>query len=402
MVLLCCLLPLSLYAEPEEQATYLIPDIPDQWADAVRYKDENFSVMFGFAGLLDYTVLDQDEQSIEQVGKQEDKFEARSLRLLFAGTLDFIGPWSYLVAAEYKGFARSPGDRFFNFTDVSFTRHFKGGRQLTIGKQKQPHIFEMVGSAANLVQHERLLEPFFVGRSWGVTYSRTFVEKRIGLSLGWYNDWFVDSGDFTGEGQQWAMRLTALPIWHDEGGRFLHVGLSARYQEDEQNNLRYRGRPGSHVTSFYVDSGVLKADYGINVGLEALWQGYKLTILGEYAKAWVNANSVNDPEFDGYYLTASYIFNGALRPYDALARYSRRVVAGTGWGAFEPFVRFGRVDLDDSAVSGGTMNKWYAGLNWWATNRWKLSVGFGDVELDRFGTRGNTDQWLFRLQWIGP
>ena len=48
------------------------------------------------------------------------------------------------------------------------------------------------------------------------------------------------------------------------------------------------------------------------------------------------------------------------------------------------------------------MEKWYAGVNWWATRRWKMSVGYGDIELDRFGVVGLTKQTLLRFQWIGP
>ena len=60
------------------------------------------------------------------------------------------------------------------------------------------------------------------------------------------------------------------------------------------------------------------------------------------------------------------------------------------------------MDIDDAGISGGKMKKWYAGVNWWATRRWKMSVGYGDIELDRFAMIGTTKQVLFRLQWIGP
>ena len=66
-----------------------------------------------------------------------------------------------------------------------------------------------------------------------------------------------------------------------------------------------------------------------------------------------------------------------------------------------PIFRFGRVDLDDVEVHGGTMWKWYLGLNWWATKRWKMSVGYGNISLDRFEMVGKTKQVLIRFQWIG-
>jgi phosphate-selective porin len=58
------------------------------------------------------------------------------------------------------------------------------------------------------------------------------------------------------------------------------------------------------------------------------------------------------------------------------------------------------VDLDDANVRGGTMDGWWAGVNWWATRRWKASVTYGNVDLERGGYDGNTKAWLYRLQWI--
>ena len=404
LIMLACFFAHSpLLAQTDDGTEYLFPDVPDAWAESSRYKNEHFSLAVLFGALLDYSIFDQDQQSIDQVGEQENELEARSLRLLFAGTLDFMGPWSYVVAAEYNGSDRAPEDPIFTFMDVAMTRHFAGGtKRLTIGKQKQPFIYEMAGDSANLVQHERFLGPFFVSRGWGVSYTHTYMEKRLGLQLGWYNDWFEDGGDFSGQGNQFAFRLTGLPIWRDKGAQLVHVGISARYQEDEYGYLHYRGRPGSNVSAFYVDSGSFEADYSLHMGLESLWQGHNLTVLGEYAKASVTADAVGNPQFDGFYVTASYVFNGELRPYDSMRRFSRRVIPGGGWGALEPFVWFGRVDLDDAGIRGGSMEKWYVGLNWWATRRWKMSIGYGDIELDRFDVIGSTKQVLFRLQWIGP
>ena len=46
------------------------------------------------------------------------------------------------------------------------------------------------------------------------------------------------------------------------------------------------------------------------------------------------------------------------------------------------------------------MNEWCGGLNGFATKRWKLGFGYGNVDLERFGTRGRTNILLGRLQWI--
>ena len=186
-----------IHAQANDADRYSVPDIPDSWAQALRYKNEHFSAAFLFGTLLDYTNWDQNQQSIEQVGEQEDKFEVRSLRFLIAGTLDFMGPWSYVVALESNRFDQATENSRFTLMDASLVHHFAGGTgRLVIGKQKQAFVYEMVGDSANLIQHERFLGPLFASRSWGATYTHTYKEKRLGLQVGWYNNWFEEGGDF--------------------------------------------------------------------------------------------------------------------------------------------------------------------------------------------------------------
>ena len=67
---------------------------------------------------------------------------------------------------------------------------------------------------------------------------------------------------------------------------------------------------------------------------------------------------------------------------------------------FVAVARVGRVDLADGRVDGGEMDGWWLGMNWWATRRWKASIGYGNIDLDKGGITGNTDTWLGRIQWI--
>ncbi len=404
LVVMTALVPVSAKAQNELEQEFALPDVPDGWTDYLRFKNDRFSIGGGLSVLLDYTTFSQNGESVAQVGVQEDKFEARSFRFITGGTLDFIGPVAYLLAAEYKGFGRDHGDPLFDLTDLAFTWKFRGrSDMLTIGKQKEPFSYEMVGNSANLLQHERFLEPFFRSRNIGVRYTSNFFNDRAGLSLGWYNDWLNDPGDISDNGNQLASRLTVLPVWLDGGASLLHLGLSVKYNESDDRDgvLRYRGRPGSHVSSIYVDSGDIAADHAWDMGLEALLQVGQVTTLAEYVRSWVSSADEADPSFWGWYLTASYVFHGDLRPYTQILGYSQRVKPYTKWGALEPLIRYGYVDLDDGGVDGGKMKKWYLGLNWWATPRWKVSVGYGDIDLERFDTTGNTKQLLMRLQWIG-
>ena len=123
-------------------------------------------------------------------------------------------------------------------------------------------------------------------------------------------------------------------------------------------------------------------------------------MLAEYTGARLDAPSQGDPYFYGYYVGASYVFTGENRLYDRTVGYARRVMPRGRWGAPEVVARFSHEDLDDGVVSGGTFDKTYLGLNWWATRRWKFGVGWGHTWLDRFATTGRTDALHTRMQWV--
>jgi phosphate-selective porin OprO/OprP len=94
------------------------------------------------------------------------------------------------------------------------------------------------------------------------------------------------------------------------------------------------------------------------------------------------------------------VLSGEHRPYDRKAGYARRILPQGRWGAVELLARYGRVDLRDNGIDGGVMDGWWAGVNWWATNRFKASIGYGNIDLDRNGLVGNTKTLLSRVQWI--
>jgi hypothetical protein len=65
----------------KDATSYALPDVGTRHLESVNYQDakDRFSIKFGLALLAgDYTSFEQDRPSYEQVGRQEDQFEARS------------------------------------------------------------------------------------------------------------------------------------------------------------------------------------------------------------------------------------------------------------------------------------------------------------------------------------
>lgn len=69
-------------------------------------------------------------------------------------------------------------------------------------------------------------------------------------------------------------------------------------------------------------------------------------------------------------------------------------------GGVEVVGRYSHVDVADRKIDGGVFDRETVGLTWWATRRWRVSVDYGSIDLDRAGTSGVTKAVHPRLQWV--
>jgi phosphate-selective porin OprO/OprP len=379
------------------QENPLIPDLGSAVERSMQVKSHWFTLKPGLVLLLDHTSFEQDATNIEQVGTQEDQWEIRSARAMVRGTFGTAYKVNYLVSGEYKGFETDPATTW-QMTDVSLTFPLQGpATKLTVGKTKETFGYEMVGDAANLPHQERVLSPFFVSRNIGVKVLHVTKDQRMTMAAGIFNDGFITNAD---RGLDATARVTRLLIDQPAANRFLHVGLAGRLVGPTNDKIRYQGRPESNVATNFINTGDIPSENATHGGLELLWNSGPFSLTGEYMSAWVNASASGDPQFTGGYVTASYVLTGETRPYDRTVGYARRVMPKRRWGATEVVARISSVDLDDAQVSGGSFTRFYAGVNWWGTRRWKLGAGWGRTWLDRFEKDGVADSILARLQWV--
>ena len=305
---------------------FVMPDVPDSWNTRTSYDGRLFSTAFSMVPLVDYNHFFQDDDSRQQVGEQDDEWDLRTWRLMVRGRLKFRHPVDYLISLEVKGQDHVQDDSSkIGFTDFEFATELGKLGRLHVGKIKEPAIYEMVGDAANLQQQERALSPFFASRGIGARLVKPFAKDSMSWSVGWYNDWWVTDQSFSRSGNDVAGRLTGVPYWADGGSNYVHLGVSARYIGADEGALRFRGRPESNVSDYYVDSGSMPGDHATELALESAWGRGPFFLTAEYARSQVDADAAS-PAFWGAYVVASYVLTGEHRPYDKKVAYARRVL----------------------------------------------------------------------------
>jgi len=386
--------------EPAEPGTakYILPHIPARDLRWTRVRRPGFTLQMGFGLLADYTAFFQDSTSESQVGRQRDQWELRAARAVARGTLGRSRSAYYFVVAEYRGLDREPEDKSFGFIDFQLAVPVARGL-LAMGKLKEPWIYEMTGDAINLLTTERILNPFFVSRNFGLRWQRRFTPW-LAASAGLFNDAWMSGQSLSQSGTQLSGRVTFLPIHDGRANRYLHLAISGRHDGADGDSLRFKGRPESNVSTPFVDTGNLPAGHANELGLELLAVSGGFTVTAEQARAYVQSPQTGNPVLKGTYVAASWFPRTVRRPYDPRVSFARRPVSRSADGDFEFVGRLSRLDLDDAGASGGTMTTWYGGVNWWVGTSWRVSAGYVLSKLDRAGTRGTEQAIHTRVQWL--
>jgi len=367
-----------------------------------KFETKPISGLFIGALMLDRQFwLSQDSNSEGQVGdvSEFEGGEIRGLRFGAVGTLNFKRPWRYTVFAAThafdKGFDVNNNDELTWF-DYRLDIPLPANLMLSVGKQKEPISMERLSSLAYLPMQERsaIADAVMPVRNHGITLSGTAASSNVSWAVGAFNNW-VDSGEsFSDTSSVLVGRATWAPMALQSDSNLLHVGLGLR-RSDAKQPLRARSEPEFNNAPLYVDTGPLSADDQMTYNLEAYWRNGPYMLGFEYIGTDVDSPQSENPFFSGYHLTGSWAVTGEMRGYrkrsgtfDPLP-VARPVNQG-GWGTVELAFRYSNTDLTDGTVDGGEMDIYSLGVNWWFTRSAHLALNYRYINLDRFGTQGDS------------
>ena len=364
------------------------------WKDGLRLDSNDGSFKLKIGGRIQndwaYYCTDDKEVGTADGDDFDEGVEFRRARLYFSGTiyddLEFKAQYDFADGdSDFK-------DVYLGFKNVPYV----GG--VRIGHFKEPFSLEELTSSKYITFMERSpANTFAPSRNTGVMLHNAIFDKR----MTWAAGVFRQTDDF-GEGvggrdYNVTARLTGLPWYEEDGKRLLHLGVGYTHQNYEDDVIRFRARPESHLAPRVVDTGTFPAEHGDLLGAEVAWVHGPFSLQGEYMHAFMEGDShfIGDPRFWAASVQASYFLTGEHRPYKASngtfdkVKPFKNFGKDEGPGAWELAARYSYLNLNDAGVNGGRLRDLTLGLNWYLNPNLRITWNYvfadpsdgGDVDI---------------------
>lgn len=272
--------------------------------------------------------------------------ELRNGRIQF--TYDFPAGWEAKLQVNADADSNDSdvelGSTYLRYTNWKFA-------DITLGKMKEPLGMERNIRTARLVTIEdsMMTSSFTPRKNWGIRLNDSNKRRTWSLAaMVEENNNGRNGGYKEDEPIAIAGRFTFAPIRTDE--QTLRLGLSGSWRDWDKNTFQIRNRAEVSTANNVVRSAEFDADNQFVLGLEGAWSRKSLLLQAEYMATRVEEVGGTDWDYDGYYLTASYLLNGehrklsggklgAVKPgadsgaWELLSRYSYLDVRDRGFGA---------------------------------------------------------------------
>ncbi len=373
----------------------------------VQTKDEAYSIQLNGRMQMDSALYSEDQRSLG------DGVEMRRVYLSASGVMDH--DWGYKIEYDFANGG--------NLQDVYLQYLGLDPFKVTAGYFKEPFSLEQLTSDLHTTFMERsLASALAMDRRVGVMGS--YYDNLGTLALGAFGsnaegthptiDDIHDNQNLNGgegdNGWRVAARGTFSPI-HDTG-KVVHLGAAADYYAPNDEPLRFRQRPESHITDRYlIDTGALgQIDSATSVGAELAGVYGPFSVQSEYMQTDVDRDNGSSVLMNGWYVYASAFLTGESRSYDPKTGTFGRIKPSRpfpgGLGAWETAVRYSKLDLQDKDVLGGKQDDITLAINWYMTQRVKLKGEYIWASADPsagaspwFGEKDAPDIFQMRLQY---
>jgi phosphate-selective porin OprO/OprP len=375
------------------------------------------------------------------IGDLQDGVFFRRIRPSFDGTAWEVLEWNLELALEQIQNDVINLDQFWaGLSNVPYL-----GR-VWIGHLKTQQGLEgdTTGSSKSMTFLERSMytDAFYQNFCTGVVFGNAIMDQRLTYAFQWYRqdngqagfNQFNNGADFSDGSYGYTGRVTALPIWQNDGRCFLHLGASYTWRNSERpfatagnegevngpRQVEFRARPqlrdaigdyggtsGNNAAPVglsgdarrVVDTGVLTAPSNQAIGTELFYVRGPFSVMAEYgwaamddaittsstnvtSKAVKAGTHVGTPWFSGGYVQVGYFLTGENRTYD------RRLGTVGGTYITAPYTPFWITRADGGGYTYGR-------------GAWEVAARFNYLDLnDKVIRGGRSDAVELGVNWF--
>jgi len=217
---------------------------------------------------------------------------------------------------------------------------------ITLGRMKEPIGLERNTSSRKLMTIEGAMisTAFTPGKSWGVHFFNANEQRRWAVAAVVEDD--QDSRYEEDTPVALSGRFTWSPVNHDD--QTLQLGFSGSLRDWNGNTYQVRERGEVGSADNVIRSAEFIAEQQSLLALEGVWRRNSLQFQGEYIRTTVEEENGPDWNYDGYYVTGSYLLTGEQRRFESGEFKSLRPNAQSG--AWELVARYSYLDVRERGL----------------------------------------------------
>jgi phosphate-selective porin OprO/OprP len=359
------------------------------------------TLKLGGGFLYEYAGYIQDDASKQQIA-MEPAFKLRDFRVTMSGKVKVEGFITWKLGIMYDGPTSS---WFMRETGIMVGLPELSGN-IFVGRTKEGFSLNKVmnGYAGWTMERQMAIDVIPILAD-GVKWMGFLPKQGLLWNVGVFADWLSKNQSFSTYSWQFAVRIGWLPVYSESKNTLLHLGVSYRYGEPEDGQIRVRSRPEAIPAPYFIDTDKFPAHHSNQVGGEIYFTSGAWMFGSEYYLHQFSSPQTDNPLFQGGDVMASYILTGESRPYStvsgiyAFVPVSKSVFDG-GLGAWEVLLRYSTLNLNGGTLRGGTFWRITPMINWYLSGNVRLEVAYGYGVLNRFNLEGVTQFFQSRIQFV--
>ncbi len=362
------------------QQEQLAQKVAEKEADTIKLKlnkgglqaktsDGQFSAKIGGRVQADAAWYNEDSSEMGNGSK------IRRARLYISGNMFY--DWGYKLQYDFTSTGKAGiKDAYLSYNGLEHI-------SLTGGHFKDPFLLQEQTSSKHTTFMERAMPSAFAAdRHLGFMVSS--AHKHWTAAVGLFGNKITAKNDGKDHGWGAGGRLTLAPI--NEKTKLIHVGIAANYRnKGDSESVRFKQQAETNISGVNtVDTGTIT---GVNqllkLGAELAAVHGPFSFQSEYLWTQVERESLEDLEFDGWYVQAGYFITGESRKYKKgkFSGIKPKNAFGNngGYGAWQIAARYSTLDLTDKDINGGEAQAFAVGINWFPVSTLRFSGNYVKV-----------------------